>query len=275
MTRLIVTLLLLGGVAGQDESYWRARSVMTMRLRLGVTPVTPDVPDHVECGCEGTKRSGDGLGPCPCIANGGVCRCPVRRLDPPVPKMHEAVPVALKKWRSRGVLYTDRKLCKWCITMDKETLPQLVTDGWLVGKGPEQHLQVVEIPLDKAGSLGFKSLPAVIVLDEFGKETRRHYGFLNADGVGRLIRGEAIRGEDQRVVPKGSRKGVETPQPFRRGAYAAAWTFPGRTAADLRWHLIHEHGYSEGQVSRMSFDDMLRLHDSAHGSVENYRWRRM
>lgn len=241
------TLLLLLAPP-MDEAYWRGRAEVEIHLRMKagpVRPVDPVVPPHTECGCEGTKRSGDGLGPCPCVASGGECKCRRKGSLPP-----SVAPLELPKVRrqdTRVMVFT----AKWCGPCQSQKA-MLAKMGWSMGGGPDNQIQVVDIDEDKALARRYAvtSLPTLVGIVN-GREARRHVGFV-ADpwGVSALV-GIA----KPREVRQAARETVRT---------GGHWTFPGTTAGDLRQHLIRTHGYSAAQVSGMSFEQLLNAHDDSH-----------
>lgn len=87
--------------------------------------------------------------------------------------------------RKRLLVYT-APWCGPCRRFQSMVVPKLVAAGWEVGDESTDHVQLVEV--GETLPAGIEALPTFVLLED-GRESRRQVGFLDAWGVGELVKG--------------------------------------------------------------------------------------
>jgi len=137
--------------------------------------VTMETKVQQKCTCNGSKTTGDGLGPCQC---GSHCMC----------KKEKAEVKGIQVW-----LFT-QKNCGPCRKIQRNVLPALQKSGWKIanaGSGQEAHIVIFDMEKDEATfeRLKIDSTPLFIrVVD--GKPVQTHVGFMNQWDLGKFFKGE-------------------------------------------------------------------------------------
>ena len=118
----------------------------------------PDVQTTCEV-CDGTKRSGDGLGPCPCGKN---CEC-----EKPA------------EVRNKRAIFFVADWCSDCKKMEEESADVLAKSNWTAGEESSNHIQIANVArsLNLFKKYHILSIPTMILIKN-GKEINRHVGFL-------------------------------------------------------------------------------------------------
>jgi hypothetical protein len=107
-------------------------SFIDLSLSVEADPSNPDDGDIPSvCLCEGSGRSGDGLGPCECNGN---CQC---KRGGPLPPEHTQSKRPLIPMDDGGrvhvLMLKPPFACPWCVRWEKEVLRPLQDDGYVVG----------------------------------------------------------------------------------------------------------------------------------------------
>lgn len=125
--------------------------------------------------------------PCHCGCNKTPCDCQDCRLSSAA---------AITERLNRGVVITmDSRSCPPCKKVKEQAIPELVKSGWLVNKGPQSHLLVLDWETDAAAIDALRQLPgakAVSTLPAFvriegGKVTAQHEGELTATQIAEFV----------------------------------------------------------------------------------------
>lgn len=88
--------------------------------------------------------------------------------------------------RSRRLLAYLAPGCPPCQVFRDDVIPKLRRAGWEIGTEPTNHVQLIESDSDLPGSIVF--FPTFELIEK-GRVVRRHEGFLDAWGVGELVKG--------------------------------------------------------------------------------------
>lgn len=103
-----------------------------------------DTPTPANCPCGGTGRSGDGIGPCECRANGGPCNC-----DPKCGSVNQEEPqAAVQAPQVKLIIVSgdpvesqrvDKFVCGYCERWWAVERPKLESSGWKFGPDADAH----------------------------------------------------------------------------------------------------------------------------------------
>jgi len=105
-----------------------------------------DKPMPAKCSCGGSGRSGDGIGPCECIANGRQCKCDPKCGSTNREAEPERIPIA-KLLVVSGDSPLDRRpdqfVCDYCERWWAIERPKLEKSGWTFGPGDGTHAEKI------------------------------------------------------------------------------------------------------------------------------------
>ncbi len=109
------------------------------------------------CPCNGSKKSGDGLGPCQCGVN---CPCKKSLAEENV---------------SRQVVYVGSKTCGPCRVFERKDVPELVKRDWRVSPNEDAHIRILSD--ESAETYKITAFPTYILFVG-GKEVKREVGYM-------------------------------------------------------------------------------------------------
>ncbi len=101
-----------------------------------------------DCACGGTRRSGDGLGPCECIASGKPCKCSTKcgnnvgEHDPPEEKP-DVFQLLCVTGDPQDSTQSDRFHCTLCERWSRNQRPSLEAAGWTFGDDPDADARMI------------------------------------------------------------------------------------------------------------------------------------
>lgn len=164
MTALIVGCVATTTPQPSDEHHARAFVAGQFAFHEQSSEPQPEPEPQTHCEiCRGTKRSGDGLGPCPC---GDNCQCQ-RKVEPVPPK--ETKPI----WH---LVKVEASWCGPCVQWDAEKWPELKANGFVEGK------DLIRVDSDANPAFvrehNIRGLPAFLLMSG-GQEVARHEGYMS------------------------------------------------------------------------------------------------
>lgn len=237
----------------------RATTVLTVLLQTptNVSPQPPQ-PSPTVCTCNGTKRSGDGIGPCICAATGG-CRCVSKSPALPVPPVTPAEPVnpeqdqAEKQENVKQILLFVIPGCASCKATEK-AFPELRQKKWKIGPDADAHIRVVDLTEEQ---------PDWIL--EIGRLTP-------ADDT--ILAVQAVYIEERqakRRTPPGQALSAKNITDLYYGTQPVRTTrYPDQkqhTPADVKQHLLKEHAHELPaglDLETLSVEELEQLHTALH-----------
>jgi hypothetical protein len=157
------------------------------------------------------------------------------------------------------IVYIGSPGCGPCERVKRETFPELVKAGWLIGPEPWNHIQIDDGKDSHDAVYNVDSgIPAFILLYN-EKEAKRRVGFVGSEDLAEWYNDHVT-----------SRK-VKKPKVYESSGNAfrntssdtPRWTFSGR---NLAAHLMSAHRYTSREVTGRSWDQLIRLHSRAHNT---------
>lgn len=265
------------------------------RTLLAAPSDTHEDDPAANCTCNGTRKSGDGLGPCPCGAN---CKCtgslPVEEpqryqrdksqaaeTKPPDPPKPEPITDPNTEL-TRRLLFFTAEWCGPCKPIKDNVFPLLVQQKWKIGTENFNHIQIVDHNKDPDKlfrKYNINVLPAFLLIDE-GKPIKK---ITNLDvapkaaidqwEIGKLwdYKGPALiksAGPMEEAEPATGNATDTITLP--RDMYAAIYGYPkGMVRGNLNRHLREEHGWSSAELSGKSPDEKRRMHGYSHNEMDS------